>query len=130
MRHARQVVERWSVQDGARLADGGEALRVVEERISRGAFETWFESDHGRMMAIVTNGDRALLMVLRATGDAGEHLIDPRATDREQGGYELSNGQSDTYAERDTVPLRTALQVVASVVDGENHPTASWQEDR
>lgn len=69
-------------------------------------------------------------MVLRGPGDAGEHLIDPRAAGREQRGYELSNGQSDSYDDYDTVPLQTALEVVASVVNGDSHPTALWHEDR
>lgn len=124
------MVERWNLQDGAAVSNGADAQRVVEERISRRAFETWFESDRGRMMALVTNGDRALLMVLRGPGDAGEHLTDPQATDREQGGFKLSNGQSDTYADHDTVPLHTALEVVATVVNGDSHPTATWHEDR
>jgi hypothetical protein len=58
----------------------------------------------GRLLAVVTNGTRALVMMLEEPGDAGEHAIDPTATGH-QSEYVLSNGQYDTYDNQDTVPV-------------------------
>jgi hypothetical protein len=71
-------------------------------------------------------------MVLREVGDAGEHVVDPTADHAtSSGGYVLSNGQVDTYPNRDTVPLATGLTVVRAVVDGRQIPAAAeWHEDR
>ncbi|MDP1793541.1 MAG: hypothetical protein Q8K63_05315 [Acidimicrobiales bacterium] len=42
---------------------------------------------------------------------------DPTAGPRAAGGYVLENGQVDTYADNDTVPLASALDAVAYLVD-------------
>ena len=89
-----------------------------------------FEHDHGRLLAVVTNGTRALVMVLDEPGDAGEHTTDPMATGQ-QGGYVLGNGQHDTYENRDTVPLRQALVLVEHLVNHGRPPAGvNWHVDR
>jgi hypothetical protein len=63
-------------------------------------------------------------------GDEGGHAIDPTASGR-QTGYLLSNGQSDTHDDRDTVPLAHAMAIVQHVVDHGCPPDGiAWQDDR
>nr|WP_269455590.1 Imm1 family immunity protein [Micromonospora narathiwatensis] len=86
--------------------------------------------DQGQLLAVVTNGTRALVMVLDEPGDAGEHAIDPTATGK-QGGYVLSNGQHETYDAQDTVPLEQALVIVEHLIDHGRPPTGvGWHVDR
>lgn len=93
-------------------------------------FETWLEHDQGRLLAVVSNGTRALVMLLDQLVDAGGHAVDPTGTGQ-QNGYVLSNGQHDTYDDRDTVWLNEALSIVTHVVDhGEPSAGVAWQCDR
>ena len=64
-------------------------------------------------------GIRALLMVLDHVEDAGEHLVDEFAGDAESTGYVLENGQVDSYADRDTVPLALALHALQETIDAD-----------
>jgi hypothetical protein len=92
--------------------------------------ETWFEHDRGQLLAVVSNGIRALVMLLEEPGDAGEHAVDPTGTGQ-QGGYVLSNGQHDAYSDRDTVPLAQALVIVEHIVDHGRPPVGvNWHVDR
>ena len=70
-----------------------------------------FESDSGELLAVVTNGERAMVMLLREPGDAGEHAVDETAGTSTSSGYVLANGQVDTYADCDTVRLADALEL-------------------
>ncbi len=88
-----------------------------------------FESAEGRLLSVTSNGERAMVMLLREAGDPGEHAIDPSAAGRSDG-YVLSNGQNDTYDDRDTIPLDRALAVVEGVIDRDERPTdVEWQND-
>jgi hypothetical protein len=78
----------------------------------------------------VTNGTRAMVMMLDEPGDADEHATNPIATG-EQGGYVLGNGQHDTYDNTDTVPLEQALAIVEHILDRDRPPVAAgWHIDR
>jgi hypothetical protein len=93
--------------------------------------ETWFEHDRGRLLAVVSNGIRALVILLEEPGDAGEHAVDPSETGQEAGGYVLSDGQHDAYSNRDTVPLTQALAIVEHIVDHGRPPAGvNWHIDR
>ncbi len=118
------------MQDGTEALDGGSAATIIRDRRSLGIFTTWFESDGGRMLAVVTNGERAMVMLLREPGDAGEHAVDRDAGDSTSGGYVLDNGQADCYAARDTAPLATALELVADVIEDRERSPVDWQTDR
>ncbi|MER7468806.1 hypothetical protein [Streptomyces sp. NPDC097981] len=48
--------------------------------------------------------------------DPGEHLVDPRG-EGNSGGYLLSNGQIDTYSDRETVPFPVACQAVEHFIE-------------
>lgn len=124
------MTDGWRLQDHHHLLTGSDAAELVRARAGEGQFEIWFEHDHGRLLAVVTNGTRALVMVLDEPGDAGEHAINPMATDQ-QSGYVLSNGQHDTYDNRDTVPLEQALVIVEHLVNHGQPPTGvDWHVDR
>ena len=129
--HYALVSERWRVQDEAAFIIGDEAVRRVADRLQAGTHETWFNAESGRMVCIVTNGPRALLMLLDHDGDAGEHLSDPLGGDEPVAGFVLGNGQVDRYAERDTVPLDSALDVLRALIDGgEVRAAHLWTIDR
>lgn len=70
------------------------------------------------MLAVVSNGERAMVVLFEEIGDAGEHAIDRSMGTSESGGYVLSNGQHDTYPDRDTVPLEIAMQLIDDVIAG------------
>lgn len=93
---------------------------------------TWLESSLGRRLALVSNGPRAMVLLLEHDdGDPGEHAIDSAGGVGSSGGFVLDNGQEDEYADRDTVPMREALRIVAHLVsDGVFPSDASWQVDR
>jgi hypothetical protein len=129
--HDALVPERWRVQDDVAFISGDNAVRRLAERFEAGTHETWFEADSGRMVCVVTNGARALLMLLDHDGDAGEHLSDPSGSDEPVAGFVLANGQADQYAERDTVPLDRALDVLRALIDGgEMRVEHRWMIDR
>ncbi|WP_123827104.1 hypothetical protein [Micromonospora globispora] len=122
--------DHWREQDRHAPLTGAQAADVVRRRIDHGMLETWFEHDRGGLLAVVSNGTRALIMLLEEPGGPGEHAIDPTGTGQ-QGGFVLSNGQSDAYSDGDTVPLVQALAILEHIVD-HGHPPASvgWHVDR
>ena len=97
------------MQDTTEPLDAAGATEFVRSQLLAEQFETGFESDAGRMLAVVSNGERAMVVLFQEIGDAGEHAIDPSMGTSESGGYVLSNGQHDTYPDRDTVPLEIAM---------------------
>jgi len=105
-------------------------VSLLRERRLNGQWETWFESESGELLAVVTNGTRAMVMLLREPGDAGEHAIDAFAAEGSSTGYALANGQLDAYADRDTVPFEDAMIRVASVLNDDVRPTTEWTVDR
>ncbi len=67
-----------------------------------------------------------MVMLLAEDGDAGVHAVDPSADASSTGGYGLANGQVDEYPLRDTVPLATALGLVAGALDGRERLDEDW----
>jgi hypothetical protein len=115
----------WRVRTDGHEVSGPQAVTVIGD-----AGETWFECDDGRLLCVVTNGERAVVMLLREAGDEGEHAIDPDASGT-QDGYVLGNGQEDVYPNRDTVTLAAARTVVERIIDRDDRPSdVSWQVDR
>jgi hypothetical protein len=128
--HAALVGNVWRASDTSEPLDGDGAGSLIRARIDRGEYETWFESDAGELLAIVTNGERAMVMLLQEAGDPGEHAVDASAATSTSGGYVLADGQVDAYADRDTVSLATAVDLLSAVVDGRERPPTDWQIDR
>ena len=81
-------------------------------------------------MAFVSNGTRAMVVLMSDEGDPGEHAVSPEAVGSSDG-YVLENGQEDAYEDADTIPLPEALQVLGSIIDsGQPAPGTSWSVDR
>ncbi|MFK0049426.1 hypothetical protein ACIQU4_36095 [Streptomyces sp. NPDC090741] len=95
---------------------GQEARQLLRHRWDWANQETWFENDAGRLLAVLTNGERAMVVLLDGEDGPGEHLVDPRA-EGSSGGYLLSNGQVDGYADRDTVAFDVAGHAVAHMIE-------------
>jgi hypothetical protein len=82
------------------------------------------------LLAVVTNVERAMVMLLDGVGDPGEHAADPTA-DGLSGGFVLANGQHDEYPDEDTVPLTEAFRIVHHILAKGTPPAdAAWKIDR
>ncbi|MFD8721133.1 hypothetical protein ACFV2H_24885 [Streptomyces sp. NPDC059629] len=110
------MIESWVIDDGSGesvlLDNVAEALRA---RFADGRCETWLRSSSGRLLAFLTNGERASVSLLEGEGEPGQHAIAPGATGASLG-FILSNGQHDEYADEETVPLAEALRIVVHIV--------------
>jgi hypothetical protein len=124
------VSERWRRVDSDAWQDAESIIDAIDSRVSRGELTTWLESDSGRIVGWVTNRERVMLMVMDRPGDAGEHAIDPDAPGSSSG-FVLENGQSDEYADRDTVTTERARRILRSVLTtGQVPPGEPWEVDR
>ncbi|WP_405497310.1 hypothetical protein [Streptomyces sp. NBC_00096] len=129
------TADRWHLRGSADHAyAGAEARHLLRHRLDWGNPETWFESGTGRLLGVVTNGERAKVTLLDGEGDPGEHLADPRA-EGSSGGYALPDGRTGSHADRDTVTLDAAGHAVAHLIEHGTWPpgqtTASTRtEDR
>ncbi len=116
--------------DGSRSLSSEAVSPALRARADGGQLETWLRSSRGRLLAFVTNGERAMVMLLDGEGDPGEHAVDPGA-DGESDGFVLANGQDDEYPDQDTVPLAEGLLIVECVVGTGTWPAdARWVVDR
>ncbi|MFF3863228.1 hypothetical protein [Streptomyces sp. NPDC002209] len=120
------ISHRWRLQGYASDGySGAEARSLLVHRLDWANHETWFEDDQGRLLSVVTNGERArVALVDGAGGDTGEHLVDPLG-EGISGGYLLSNGQIDTYCDRETVPFPAACEAVEHFIDHDIWPCSS-----
>ena len=124
------MAETWSVLDETRTVSGQEAVEHISAEVEDGRLTTHLESDRGRLLTLVSNGSRAMVVLMGGEGDPGEHAVAPGATGSSDGDV-LENGQEDTYDDADTVPIEEALDVVRSVVDSGAPPAgAPWSVDR
>ncbi|MCW2879954.1 MAG: hypothetical protein JWQ95_4054 [Sphaerisporangium sp.] len=126
----RPVTEGWRLPGDDTPLTGQRAAELIRQRVERGLSETWLQHDQGPLLAVISNGTRALVMLLDEPDDVGMHAVDPVATGRENG-YILANGQHDTYDNRDTLPLGEALRVAQHIVEQGRPPAnTTWQADR
>ncbi|CAN7460167.1 hypothetical protein [Knoellia sp. LjRoot47] len=122
--------ETWSLLDDAHTLDGAEAAALVSAHVDDGRLTTYFHSDRGRLLSVVSNGVRAMVVLMDGEGDAGEHAVSPGAAGSSDG-YVLETGQEDTYEDSDTIPLADAVAAVRSIIDdGEPPSGTSWSVDR
>ncbi|OKJ16218.1 Imm1 family immunity protein [Kitasatospora sp. CB01950] len=120
--------EHWQFTDVS--AQPADAVVELRRQIADGRTENWLHSSHGRQLAVVSNGARAMVMLLDGPGDPGEHAVDPGAEGWSDG-YLLANGQQDEYPDEDTVPLDRALLLVRHLLDhGAPPPGTPWSIDR
>ncbi|MFG2007305.1 hypothetical protein ACGFNU_49965 [Spirillospora sp. NPDC048911] len=122
--------ETWKFEEFPSALTSQTAVEQLRTRINEGQLETWLTSSSGRLLAIVTNGQRAMVMLLDDDADPGQHAVDP-AADGKSDGFVLANGQHDEYANKDTIPLSEALRIVRHLVDEGNPPSdVTWAIDR
>ncbi len=123
--------EQWHLADQPGPLEADVIVATIERRVSQGSMTTWLESSRGRTITLVSNGFRAMLMLLEhSDGDPGEHAIDPAGVGS-SGGFVLENGQVDDYPDQDTVPMGEALRILAHLVaEGVPPSDASWHVDR
>ncbi|MFF9485487.1 hypothetical protein [Streptomyces sp. NPDC014676] len=124
------MVESWIFSDGTVPVSPSTALAVLRERTDGGRLETWPTSSHGRSLAVITNAERAMVMLLDDEADPGEHAVTPGAAGRSKG-FVLANGQHDEYLDEDTVPLPEALRIVGHILTAGTPPgDTTWSVDR
>lgn len=125
------VIESWVISDDSSAPVSSEMVQeILQSRMGSGQLETWLVSSFGRLLAFVTNGERAMVILLEEEGDPGEHAVDPGAEGL-SGGFVLSNGQDDVYPDEDTVPIRKAFRLVKHIVGTGSWPAdARWVADR
>lgn len=124
------MTETWRLDGDGDPVTPDEAVHLLRERIADRGPQTWLTSSAGRSLTLVSNTERAMVMLLDDADDPGRHAVDPSATGV-SGGFVLSNGQVDVYPDADTVPLAEALRIVRHVVDrGTAPPDAAWADDR
>ncbi|MBQ0825692.1 hypothetical protein [Streptomyces tagetis] len=123
--------ESWVIEeDGPATVPSGAVRDVLRARIARGRLETWLTGSSGRSLAVVTNTERAMVVLLAREGDPGEHAVDPGAEGWSDG-YVLANGQDDEYPDEDTIPLDEAFRIVEHLVgEGAWPADARWVSDR
>jgi hypothetical protein len=123
-------IESWAFGDDSAPVSTEAALATLRERICEGRLETWLTSSSGRLLAIVSNTERAMVMLLDGEGDPGEHAVDPGA-DGWSKGFVLANGQHDEYPNEDTVSLAEAFRIVDHIITAGSAPADSvWAVDR
>lgn len=115
--------ETWRTEDGIEVRGA-----YVEEALRRQTF-LGLRSSLGRTLMVVTNGERAMVVLLEHEGDAGQHLVDPSCLGA-SGNYVLDNGQVDEYPNSDTVDLGTGLEAVRALVEGLSPANVTWLSDR
>jgi hypothetical protein len=124
------MAEGWSVLDEQRVLSGSEVCALLSTNVDEGRLTTYLQSDGGRLLTFVSNGTRAMVVLMERGGDPGEHAVSPGAVGSSDG-YALENGQVDTYDDADTIPLADALAVVESIVESGRPPSGtSWSVDR
>ncbi len=125
------VIESWAIHaDSPVPVSSAVVLDAFRARIDSGRLETWLTSSSGRLLAFVTNTERAMVMLLEDQGDPGEHAVDPGAQGSSTG-FVLSNGQDDEYPDEDTVPIHEAFRLVMQIVGTGSWPAdARWVADR
>ncbi|MFJ5901182.1 hypothetical protein ACIQFZ_38630 [Streptomyces sp. NPDC093064] len=125
------MIESWVIDDGSTVpVSSGAVVETLLARAGSAQLETWLTSSLGRSLAVVTNTERAMVMLLDEEGDPGEHAVDP-GVEGASDGFVLSNGQHDEYPDRDTVSIGEAFRIVEHIVGTGSWPAdARWVVDR
>ncbi|WP_329533141.1 hypothetical protein OG568_24795 [Streptomyces sp. NBC_01450] len=81
------VIEAWSFNkgEGALPVRAEAAVEELGRRIADGKLESWPHSSAGRHLAVTTNTERAMVMLLDEEGNPGAHASDPGAEDWSDG---------------------------------------------
>jgi hypothetical protein len=123
------TVDSWFFKDGTAVATADAALRQLRQRIAAGQLENWLAGSAGQSLGVISNTERAMVLLFDADGDS-ENAVSPGATGWGEG-YILANGQHDAYPDDDTVPLADALRIVSHILTTGRPPTdGSWSVRR
>ncbi|MHA5051078.1 hypothetical protein [Streptomyces sp. SD15] len=79
------MIETWAFSEGALPVIAEEAVEELGRRIADGKLESWLTSSTGRCLGVVTNTERAMVMLLDGEGDPGAHASDPGAENKSSG---------------------------------------------
>ena len=121
------MVETWAFDGRTAPVTADEAIAELRGRIAGGELESWLTSSSGRLLAVVTNTERAMVMLLDGDGDPGACAADPGAGGVSDG-FVLANGQVDSCPDEDTVPLAEAFRIVRHLIArGTPPPGVAWR---
>ncbi|MER7746622.1 hypothetical protein ABT013_15250 [Streptomyces bacillaris] len=125
------MIESWTFESDSTAPVSPDSVpAALRERITGNRLETWLTSSSGRSLAVVTNTERAMVVLLDGPDDPGEHAVTPGAEGWSDG-FVLSNGQDDEYPDEDTVPIDEAFRLAEHIVRTGHWPTdATWVSDR
>lgn len=124
------MIESWVVNDGSAAPVSSAVVQeTLRARIDKGKLETWLTSSSGRSLAIVTNTERAMVMLLDREGGSSRHAADPGACGSSKV-FVLTNGQHDEYPNEDTAPTGEAFKIVDHIISNGSWPAdAPWVSD-
>ena len=80
------MAEAWKVLDEQRVLSGSEVRALLSTHVDEGRLTTYLRSDGGRLLTFVSNGTRAMVVLMERAGDPGEHAVSPGAV-RSSDGY-------------------------------------------
>ena len=123
------MTSNWHLEGSGEAVTPSGVAQLLQDRIRDGELWTHLLSGSGLALMFVTNGERAMVVLVGHEGDAGQHLVDAGASG-ESTGFMLDNGQVDTYANQDTVPLSAAIDAVQHVMGGDLDRPGAWADDR
>ena len=109
------MTETWTFDGDRTAVTAQEAVAVLQRRIAEGRLETWLTGSTGRLLSVVSNTERALVMLLDGADDPGSHAVSVGSAGA-SGGFLLADGQCDTYPDQDTVPLDEAFRIVRHLI--------------
>ncbi|MFI6351707.1 hypothetical protein ACIBJF_03365 [Streptomyces sp. NPDC050743] len=109
------MTETWTFDGDHTAVTADAAVAVLRLRIAEGRLETWLTGSAGRLLSVVSNTERTLVMLLDREGDPGAHAVSV-GSDGVSGGFRSANGQCDTYPDEDTVPLDEAFRIVRHLI--------------
>ncbi|WP_256725647.1 hypothetical protein [Streptomyces sp. IMTB 2501] len=69
------MTETWTFAGEPMSVTAGEAAVALRRRIAEGRPETWLISSAGRLLTVVSNTERALVMLLDEEDDPGAHAV-------------------------------------------------------
>ncbi|WP_369388541.1 hypothetical protein AB5J72_13840 [Streptomyces sp. CG1] len=109
------MTETWTFAGEPMSVTAEEAVVALRRRIAEGSLETWLTSSAGRLLTVVSNTERALVMLLDEEDDPGAHAVSAGSSGASEG-FRLANGQCDIYPDEDTVPLDEAFRILRHLI--------------
>ncbi|MGJ5750740.1 hypothetical protein [Streptomyces puniciscabiei] len=109
------MTETWTFGADRTAVTAEEAVDVLLRRIAEGRLETWPTSSAGRLLSVVSNAERALVMFLDGEDDPGAHAV-AAGSGGLSGGFRTANGRCGAYPGQDAAPLDEAFRIVRHLI--------------